>query len=80
LSGFDGPGSTNGDASLASAFFERDVEISAAALIVVFSIVEGVGRRLDHPPFRLHDSEQVSTVAVGRLIGEVAVVVSLSAR
>jgi hypothetical protein len=58
----------------------RHPGISAAALIVVFSIVEGVGRRLDHPPFRLHDSEQVSTVAVGRLIGEVAVVASLPAR
>jgi hypothetical protein len=73
LSGFDRPGSTTGDASLPSAFFERDVEILAAALIAVFFIVDGIGGRLDHPPFRLHDCEQLSTVVVGRPIGEVAV-------
>jgi hypothetical protein len=43
LSGFDRPGSTTGDASLSSAFVERDVETLAAALILAAV--------LDHPRF-----------------------------
>ena len=77
LSGFDRPRSTTGDAPLPSAFFERAVKILATAVSAVFFVRHW---RLDHPPFLLGDREQLSTVAVGRLIGDVAVIASLSAR
>jgi hypothetical protein len=70
LSGFDRPRSTTGDAPLPSAFFERAVKILATAVSAVFFVRHW---RLDHPPFLLGDREQLSTVAVGRLIGDVAV-------
>jgi hypothetical protein len=80
LSGFDRPGSTTGDASLSSAFVERDVETLAAALIAAFFIVDGIGGRARPSPFRLHDCERLSTVVVGPRIDEVAVGASLSVR
>jgi hypothetical protein len=65
LNGFDRPGFTTGDASLSSAFFERDVETLAAALIAAFLIVDGIGGRARPSPSRLGDCERLSRVVVG---------------